>query len=127
MAKRYIGDARIRIEWSDVDNAYKGAITVDEPQPDGVVRTYVWLFDDLKDSLHGQATQACDSPETYDRMASSAVGFGTYYISTNRGEDAPQWAPTPETADAIERATSYSFNGGKYNVRRKAPRKRGSQ
>jgi len=76
----------------------------------------VWHFSDL--GVPG-GYKAADSPDAYDAAASSAVGFGSYYTTHNRGDDTPEWAPDPETADAIEEATSVAMDDqGRYLVRR---------
>ena len=52
-------------------------------------------------------------------MAQSAVCFASYYTTHNRGDDAPEWAPPPEVADAIEEAVAGAQDDrGEYEVRR---------
>ena len=110
MAKRYIGDAVVTITYHDSGN-YRGTIQVGK---------HTWKFDDLHAPAMGFRF-AYDSPEAYDTMAESAVSFATYYSSDNRGEDTPDWAPSPAVADAISEATNWAQNDqGKYEVRRSA-------
>lgn len=120
MAKRYIGDAIIRIAYRDACEAngyrddYHGTVTAGG-------RT--WHFDHLRAPAcgHGDGI-AYDSSEAYDSMAASAVAFGSYYTTHNRGDDCPSWAPEAETADAIDAAASWATDEegrGLYAVRRK--------
>jgi len=110
MAKRYIGDAIITIEYVD-GNEYRGTIRVSG---------HTWRFSDLHAPTAG-FNFAYDSPRAYDEMAQSAVSFGSYYATGNRGDDAPDWAPSAETADAIAEATEWAMNDrGEYEVRRSA-------
>jgi len=110
MAKRYIGDAIITIEYVD-GNEYRGTIRVSG---------HTWRFSDLHAPPAG-FNFAYDSPRAYDEMAQSAVSFGSYYATGNRGDDAPDWAPSAETADAIAEATEWAMNDrGEYEVRRSA-------
>jgi hypothetical protein len=109
MAKRYIGDAVITIEYIDETpdgrGNYKGTVRVGK---------HTWRFDELHSGVGGGG----DSPEAYDAMAEGAVGFASYYSTGNRGE-APEWAPPPEVADAIEEAVSWAQDDrGEYEVRR---------
>ena len=113
MAKRYIGDAIIEIKYTGYiwgDDTYEGRIIVD---------VHVWKFFHLNAPRAGFAF-AYDSPEAYDKMAESAVSFGSYYTSDNRGDDPPEWVPTPEIADAISHATCWALHdNGTYIVRRR--------
>jgi hypothetical protein len=107
MAKRYIGDAVVTITYHDAGD-YRGTVRVGN---------HSWAFDDLH-APAGGIRFAYDSPEAYDMMAASAVGFGSYYSTGNR-DDAPDWAPSEETADAIAEATQWAQNDrGGYEVRR---------
>lgn len=115
MAKRYIGDAVIRIAYRDACEAngyrddYHGTVSADGR---------VWKFDGLRSPACGWSF-ASDSSEAYDQMAAHAVAFGSYYTTHNRGEDLPDWAPDAETADAISEATCWAQDdGGDWEVRR---------
>jgi hypothetical protein len=119
MAKRYIGDAVITIEYvgetQDGRGNYKGTVRVGK---------HTWRFDELHSGVGGVSSgkgygYPADSPEAYDKMAGSAVGFASYYTTFNRGDDAPDWAPPPEVADAIEEAVGWAQDDrGEYEVRR---------
>jgi hypothetical protein len=110
MAKRYIGDAVVTIQYHDAGD-YRGTISAGG---------YHWRFDSLRAPAVGHgAGVGYDSPEAYDSMAKSAVVFGSYYTTHNRGADTPDWAPRLEVADAIEEATSWAMDDqGNYAVRR---------
>ena len=108
MAKRYIGDAVITIEYHDSGD-YRGTVRAGN---------HAWRFDDLHAPRAG-FSHAYDSPEAYDKMAGSAVSFASYYTTHNRGDDVPDWAPPPEVADAIEEAVAGAQDDrGEYEVRR---------
>lgn len=116
MAKRYIGDAVIRIQLSDANgNPYVGTVSAGGR---------VWHFKDLQAPAIGfGAGVAYDSSEAYDRMAASAVSFGSYYTTHNRPDDPNDdnlaGYPDAETADAISNATSWACDDqGNYSVRR---------
>lgn len=110
MARRYIGDAVIDIRYDDRHNDYRGSVTAEG---------YTWKFTDLHEPRYGFG-HSVDSPEAYDKMAASAVAFGSYYTTHNRGDDLPEWAPSPSVADAIDNAVSYATNDkGQYEVRRR--------
>lgn len=116
MATRYIGDATIRISYLD-DGTYAGTVSVKRRSGEKLV----WKFDELRPPQigHGRGI-AYDSPKAYDRMAGSAVSFGAYYTTFNRGDDTPSWAPTAEIADAIDEATSWAMDDqGNHDVRRR--------
>lgn len=112
MAKRYIGDAVITITYRDRGD-YAGTISVPKEKK-------TWKFDDLHAPGAGLGPGVgYDSPKAYDEMAGSAVAFGGYYTTHNRGDDVPDWAPKPEVADAIDEATSIvTDDQGNYEVRR---------
>ena len=112
MAKRYIGDAVITITYRDRGD-YAGTISVPKEKK-------TWKFDDLHAPGAGLGPGVgYDSPKAYDEMAGSAVSFGGYYTTHNRGDDVPDWAPKPEVADAIDEATSIvTDDQGNYEVRR---------
>ena len=114
MATRYIGDAVIRITYRGGDT-YIGSVCVGKK---------CWRFDDLNAARVGFGDHAYDSPEAYDKMAASAVSFGSYYTSTNRGDEVPDWAPSPEVADAIDEAISWTQDAytSEYEVRRSKAR-----
>lgn len=110
MAKRYIGDAVIRIEYHDAGD-YRGTVSAGG---------HVWRFANLHAPLIGHGPGVgYDSPEAYDSMAASAVSFGSYYTTHNRGDDCPEWAPPSEVADAIQEATQCDMTDqGDYLIRR---------
>ena len=113
-ATRYIGDARIVLYYvgttADGRGDYEGVVHL----PSGSK----WKFSDLHSGAWG--FPAHDSPEAFDKMADSAVGFGGYYTNFNRGEDVPDWAPSADLADEIEAATSWaSDDQGTFEVRRR--------
>lgn len=109
MARRYIGDAVIEIKYRDTGD-YAGTVSAGG---------HTWRFADLNAPKAGLgAGVAYDSPEAYDVMAASAVSFGSYYTTHNRG-DAPEWAPSAEVADAIDEAVSGVMDDkGRYEVQR---------
>lgn len=115
MAKRYIGDAVVTIKYHDATSTrqddYRGTVSAGG---------YSWRFDGLRAAPAGFGPGiGYDSPEAYDEMAKSAVSFGGYYTTHNRGDDVPDWAPLPEVADAINDATSWAMrDDGSYEVRR---------
>jgi hypothetical protein len=114
MATRFIGDARITIRfdgYSPPRMYYSGRVTVGR---------VAWEFDDigLSEYVH---KGAADSPEAFDAVAAAAVSFGSYWTTHNRGDDVPEWAPTPEVADAISDAVGMAQDEegrGLYAVRR---------
>lgn len=110
MAKRYIGDAVIHITYNDAGD-YRGKVRVGE---------HTWDFKDLHAPICGfGAGVAYDSREAYDAMAASAVSFGGYYATYNRGEDTPDWAPPADVADAINDATMCATDdSGRFGVQR---------
>lgn len=108
MAKRYIGDAVVTIVYHDSGD-YRGTVRAGD---------HSWHFEDLHAPRMGFSF-AYDSPEAYDEMARSAVSFGSYYTTHNRGDDTPEWAPPPEVADAIDEAVGWAQDDqGTYEVRR---------
>jgi hypothetical protein len=111
VATRYIGDAVVRITYRDQGD-YAGSVCAPGRR--------CWSFTDLRPPAVGfGGGVAYDSPEAYDEMATSAVTFGSYYTSHNRGRDTPDWAPPAEIADAIDEAVSgYQREDGTYEVRR---------
>lgn len=118
-ARRYIGDAVITLEIEHEGMGprveYKGTIRAGG---------YSWRFDKLSVPIFNKGS---DSPEAFDEAAASAAGFGSYYTTYNRGDDVPDWAPSPEVADAIDEAVSFATNDqGSYFVRRKSDAKRGN-
>lgn len=117
MATRYIGDAKITITYRDRGD-YAGTACV--PVGRSHKEKRCWRFDGLRAPAVGFGPGiAYDSPEAYDEMAESAVSFGSYYTTHNRGDDVPDWAPAPEVADAISDATSLAmYGGGGSRVRR---------
>lgn len=123
MARRYIGDANIYIEYHDQGD-YRGSIVV--PLDDGAPA--VWKFSGLRAPACGFGPGiAYDSPEAYDRMAQAAASFGSYYTTMNRSEDDDlEGYPSGEVADIINDAVSVVLrDNGTYEVWRskKAQRK----
>lgn len=116
MATRYIGDAVVKITYDDRTDAYKGTVSAGG---------YTWRFDGLHNPPAGIFTKnrqrvGVDHPLAYDAAAASAVSFGSYFSSHNRGDDVPDWAPPPHVADAIEEAVGWAQDDrGTYEVRRK--------
>lgn len=112
MARRYIGDAVITIEYDgeqDGRSQYKGTVRAGK---------HTWKFDNLGSPMGGFRTGS-DSAQAYDEMAQSAVSFGSYYSSGNRGDDTPEWAPSEEIADAINDAVGFAQrDDGTYEVKR---------
>lgn len=115
MAKRYIGDAVITITYRDRGD-YAGTVCAGRK---------CWRFEDLHAPRSGFGRDqngrgiSYDSPRAYDKMAESAVGFGSYYTTHNRGDDLPDWAPSANVADAIAEATQWAQNDrGDYEVRK---------
>jgi|HubBroStandDraft_4_1064222.scaffolds.fasta_scaffold45355_2 hypothetical protein len=120
MAKRWIGDAVVTIEYAgekDGRSQYKGTIKAGD---------HTWRFADLGSPMGGFRTGS-DSPEAYDEMAGAAASFASYYTTHNRGDDVPDWAPSPEIADAIDEAVSWAQDDkGNYQVRRSPKGKAGA-
>lgn len=122
MARRYIGDANIYIQYHD-DGDYRGSIVVPRC-PCGCGKggrsVTVWKFRDLHAPKIGFAF-AYDSPKAYDEMAQSAASFGSYYTTDNRSEeDDLEGYPSGEVADIINDAVEMMLNDdGTYEVRRK--------
>ncbi len=111
MATRYIGDAVIRITYRDRGD-YAGTVCAPGRR--------CWHFENLWPP-QVMTFGPVDSPRAYDEMAASAVSFGSYYTSRNRGAEVPDWAPSAEIADAIDEATSFALReDGSYEVRRSA-------
>ena len=110
MAKRYIGDAVVTITFHDSGD-YRGTVSANGK---------TWRFSDLHAPAVGHgAGIAYDSSEAYDSMAASAVAFGSYYSTGNRGDDCPDWAPPADVADAITDAACWAQDDqGSYLVRR---------
>ncbi len=128
MARRYIGDTTIYIQYHD-DGDYRGSIVVyrcpcgckDAGAP------MVWNFRNLHaPSIGFGPGVAYDSPEAYDQMAKSAASFGSYYTTMNRDGEGRERElklegyPTGEIADAISEAVGVALNDdGIYEVRRR--------
>lgn len=109
MATRYIDNVIVRIQYRDCGD-YAGTVSAPGRR--------VWRFSDLHAPKIGFGRSiAYDSPEAYDKMAQEAVGFGSYYTTSNRGEDTPDWAPSAAVADAIA-DNAWGFSNGQYPVRR---------
>lgn len=115
MAKRYIGDAVITINYKGgLQDEYVG--TISAPGPSG--KRVTWKFAELYPPRSG-FNFGYDSAKAYDKMAASAANFGSYYSTMNRGSDTPSWAPSATVADAIEAAVAFDQDDqGNYRVRR---------
>lgn len=98
MSRYIVGDAIVELDGL----AYpfiKATISV----PDEGVE---WEFEDLRVPT-GNVMDA----------VSAVCAFGSYYTSDNRGDDVPNWAPSPEVADAIEMAVGIALmDDGEYVV-----------
>jgi hypothetical protein len=90
--RRYYGRLVIEL-WEDDSfdqygkQEYHGRIKL----PDG----HTWKFNKL----------ACFGG--FSHAAETAITFGAYYSTHNRGDDVPEWAPPPEIADIIENECDY--------------------
>lgn len=93
----YSGGVKIELEFVRVTNddrdEYRGRMSCDE---------FTWEFDQLCSGVGG------GSPEA---MACSAMSFGSYYSSNNRGDDTPDWAPPAEAADCFGNNAGYGESG----------------
>jgi hypothetical protein len=114
MAIRYCGDAIITIAYK----GYSSKLQADEYVGRITAGGHTWKFDGLCAPRCG-FSHAYDSSEAYDKMAKSAVHFGSYYTVGNRGEGVSEGAPTLEIATAIESATEYDEHGERVIRRRK--------
>jgi hypothetical protein len=110
--ERKIGDACIYLKPSRHGEGWEGYIEIGNE--------VVWEFDDLhppKIRLAGQ-----DDEDLIDGLAASAVSFGSYYSTHNRGDDVPDWAPPADMADRIEEATQFvQDDQGNFEVERVNP------
>lgn len=100
-AVRYCGELKIELGYDDSKEWYFGKIT-----------TYsgaFWTFENLKPPAMWSrfGGPSVDSAEAFDAMAESAVAFGGYYTTYNRGDDLPEWSPPAEVADEIENQAEY--------------------
>lgn len=106
MAKRKIGDAIVNIKFYDVAFELRGEYR-------GTVSAYgkTWKFKELYSPAHGFGPGvAYDSPIAYDKMAESAVGFGSAFTTDNRGDESDlEGYPDAATADAIMEATAHTM------------------
>lgn len=87
----YSGSLVIELEedgMRDGRDRFKGAIILEDGRR--------WDFDDLCSGQGGARTVIS--------MAESALSFGAYYSTDNRGDDAPTWAPPGDLASAIGEA-----------------------
>jgi hypothetical protein len=95
----YSGSLRIEIEedgrTDDGRDRTKGAVIL----PDG----RRWEFTDLASGVGGFRHGLIEAAE-------SALAFGSYYTTHNRGDEVPDWAPPADVADEIEKEASYSPN-----------------
>jgi hypothetical protein len=103
MAVRYIEHLKIDIRYHD-QGYYFGRVST----PAGT-----WKFSGLYPPKIG-FTFAYDSSKAYDKMAKSALAFGSYYTTHNRG-DVPPGYPSAEIADEM----STAWYGDETPVRRK--------
>lgn len=115
MARRFIGDASVDVVY--VGSRWMGGSERDVYRGRVMAAGLSWPFDDI--GLVSGAYGAADSPEAYDAAAATAVHFGAYYTSGNRGRETPPWAPAEDVADAIDEATSHAMDEQmRYFVRR---------
>jgi hypothetical protein len=109
VARRYVGDAFINLDYRPRQGDYTGYIRVGRD---------VWNFDGLfppKELPYGASPE---SPSAFDSVAKAAVSFGSYYTNLNRRQ-VPRWAPSAEVADAIYQAVGGVIDErGRYAVRR---------
>lgn len=120
MAKRWIGDAKVRVVYTgrhsdDGRDIYRGYVAVRDGR-----RDVVWSFDNMQTGVGGISDRkggklAADSPEAYDEMAETAVTFGASLSNDESGN------PKHEVrAAVIEEATGcVLLENGRYEVRRK--------
>lgn len=111
-ATRYVGDAVVKICYDGYfaeGDRYSGTVTAGGRK---------WHFKELYAPKIGFNFPS-DSAQAYDEMAESAVGFGGYYTTGNRG-DVGEGFPDAETADAISEATMWATDDqGTFTVRRR--------
>ncbi len=108
MILRYCGDLTIGL-------LYRGRTDDNRPEYRGCIRLpdgRTWRFNHLCGGCDLPGTR----PEDYDRLATDAVGFATYWTSLNRGDDTPEWAPAGDLADAFDEAAD--LGDSDYIVRR---------
>lgn len=107
---RYIGSAVVSIQYvGGPKDEYRGHV---------IANGRTWFFRDLFAPAAGFSF-AYDSPKAYDRMAASAMTFGSYYTSDNPPAMLGDRAGYPDarTADAI-RDAACTDDQGRYPVRR---------
>jgi len=114
MARRYIGNATIYIQYHD-DGDYRGSVVVF----DGYHKA--WKFRDLRPAVVGFGPGiAYDSSEAYDQMAQTAVNFGSYYSASKTACNLhfKHEEEKEEVAAAIREATVIALREDGYEVRR---------
>ncbi|MFA4971389.1 MAG: hypothetical protein WC683_02165 [bacterium] len=117
MATRYIGDAKIRVEYLG-RSKYSGTVEV------GGIK--IGFEDQAPKSWEDEYGTVVDTrePMAYDQIAAMAVGSIVSFSTAAReaGEERPPWGPSTADADAIEKATRKA-RGGKfgYDVERSRP------
>jgi hypothetical protein len=109
MARRYVGEAFVNIDYRPRKGDYVGYIRVGRD---------VWNFEGLFPPSELPYAASSQSPSAFDLLAKAAVSFGSYYTNLNRRQ-LPSWAPSAEVADAIYQATSSAIDDrGRFAVRR---------
>lgn len=109
MARRYVGDAFVNLEYRPRKRDYAGYIKVGRS---------VWKFEGLVPPSKLPYRAGRQSPSTFDSVAKAAASFGSYYTNLNRRQ-APSWAPPVEVADAIHQALDGAIDyRGRFAVRR---------
>jgi hypothetical protein len=109
MARRYIGENFIEIDYHPSSKRYRGYIRAGK---------HVWNFSSLEPPDLFKYGASPESPSAYDEMAKAAVTFGSYFTSLYCGKRAA-WAPPAAVADAIYQYAQGAIDPrGRYGVRR---------
>ena len=113
MAIRYCGDLKIDLQFvrftHDGRAQFRGTVRTTNSKLVGV-----WPFENLCSGVGG-------GEQEFDKIASDAVGFATYYTSQNRGDDAPDWAPSPALADEFARLAELGERGNLIRRKKNGP------
>lgn len=109
MARRYVGEAFVNIDYRPRKGDYVGYVRVGRN---------VWHFKELFPPSELPYAASPTSPSAFDLLAKAAISFGSYYTNLNR-QKVPSWAPSAEVADAIYQATDGAIDDrGRFAVRR---------